>query len=107
MKPARSSSSSSSRPFLLFGSETKIHGPMDSSLVVDGGRRARKSETDSLRPRAFRGYLQDPMDSRCSSFKAAVACNGGDGDGGVDASALCWMVVRRWGCVSTQYGSVS
>lgn len=68
---------------------------MDSSFAVDGGRRARKSGTGSFQPRAFRGSPRDPMDGKpSSSFSAAVVFNGSDG--GVGASALCWMVLRKW-----------
>ena len=64
---------------------------------MDGGKRARNPGTGSFRPRAFRGNLRDLIDGRpsSSSFSAAMVFDGGDG--GVCASALCWMVVRRYG----------
>lgn len=88
--------SSSSPP--TAGSETKIHGPMESSIVVEGGRRERNSGTDSFRSRAFRGNLRDPIDGMSASFRAVVVFDGRDGG----ASALCWMVVRRRGWISDQ-----
>lgn len=91
----------------LCGLFTKIHGPTASPVVFEGGKRERKSGMGSSGPRAFRGRDRG-VDGLLVSFlfAAAVAAPFFDA-GNDDASCSCWMVVRRCGWTSDQYGSGS
>lgn len=73
MNAALPSSFSSSRLVRwLCGLFTKIHGPMASPVVFEGGKRERNSEMGSSEPRVFRGRDCD-VDGISVSFLFAAA----------------------------------